>query len=136
MKSKIIYFCGKCNREFDSEYFCQEHEKECGVLHSHICDKCGKETKYSKDRDVDHGYTESSLWTFTPNHYRAGYGSKLDGSEFVLHLCDDCLCEFVTSCVHVERIRNSGSNTYYDYPDDYEDEYLEADDVDEGGIER
>lgn len=118
MRVHSTYHCEKCNIEFYSEYQCIEHEKECGVLHKHICDKCGKITEYSNDHQSDFWFRKNECWTFQPNHYRAGYGSKLDGSEFVLNVCDDCLFEFITSCVHEERIRNSGSNTYYDYPDD------------------
>lgn len=122
MNIKSIYSCEKCYKDFDYEYQCKDHEKECGVQHLHVCDKCGKETHYSKDKDVDQGYTENSLWTLTPNHYRAGYGSGLDGSEFVLNLCDDCMCGIVYNCKHKERLLNSGSNSYYDYPDDHYDE--------------
>lgn len=119
MKINEIYSCEKCEKEYKYKFECEEHERECGVMHSHFCDKCGKETKYSKDRDYDHGYVESSLWTLTPNHHRAGYGSRMDGSEFVIDICDDCLYDFVHSCKNVERLLNSGSNTYYDYDDDY-----------------
>jgi hypothetical protein len=114
----IMYQCEKCDDKFNSEDYCLEHEKECKLLYTHLCDKCGKNTEYAKESKYSESYIEESLWTFTPNHYRAGYGSRLDGSEFILNLCDDCLCEFVASCVHEKRIKNSGSNTYYDYPDE------------------
>jgi hypothetical protein len=114
---KQLWQCEKCDEKFSSKEHCLEHEQECKLLCIHTCDKCGKVTEYIKINKYDSDYVENKCWTFTPNHYRAGYGSKLDGSEFVLHLCDDCLYEFVSSCVHEERICNTGSNTYYDYPD-------------------
>lgn len=111
MLVKNTYCCEKCNEEFASEYICDKHEKECGVLHKHICDKCNKTTMYSLDDKHHEWYLSNECWTLTPNHYRAGYGSKMDGSEFVINICDDCLYEFITNCVHEERLLDSGSNT-------------------------
>lgn len=122
---KSSYCCGKCSEEFDSEYSCQIHEKECGVLHKHICDKCGKITEYSYDDNSEIWWEKNKCWTLTPNHYRAGYGSKMDGSEFVINICDDCLHGFIHTSVHEERMMDSGSNSgsysnYYTCDDDIE----------------
>jgi hypothetical protein len=119
---RTLWQCEKCDEKFIHEEQCLEHEQECKLEVEHNCDKCGKVTIYVKNNSWDVSHIEESCWTFTPNHYRAGYGSRLDGSEFVLNLCDDCLYDFIVGCAHEERIRNSGSNCYYDYPDDYKDD--------------
>lgn len=121
MKINNTYECEKCEEKFDSEYECIEHEKECRVLHNHICDKCGKETNYSLDDNHPEWWKKNEVWSLTPNHYRAGYGSKMDGSEFVIDICDDCLYEFITSSVHEKRLLDSGSNSgSYDMEEYYE----------------
>ncbi|QWU14312.1 hypothetical protein SAMN04487895_101615 [Paenibacillus sophorae] len=122
MKINNTYECEKCNETFSNEYQCTEHEKECGVLHTHICDKCGKETKYSLDDNHSEWYLQNEVWELSPNHYRAGYGSKMDGSEFVINVCDDCLFDFIKSCVHEKRLLDSGSNTGYYSLDEYYNE--------------
>jgi hypothetical protein len=121
MKINNTYECEKCGESFGYEYQCSEHEKECGVLHEHTCDKCGKETRYSLNDNHSDWHMKNEVWTLSPNHYRAGYGSKMDGSEFVINICDDCLHEFIMSCVHEKRLLDSGSNTgSYDMSEYYE----------------
>lgn len=136
MKINNTYECENCNQSFTNEFQCLEHEKECGVLHKHVCDKCGKETLYSEDDHHPKWYLKNEVWTLRPNHYRAGCGSKMDGSEFVIDICDDCLYEFIKSCVNEKKLLNSGSNAwdcdineyYSDFLDEEESGYhLEVD---------
>lgn len=78
------------------------------------CDKCLKDIKYTtKDEyDPDFVYAANQCWSIHLG--RAGYGSKLDGSEINFDICDDCLIEFIQSFSWEgkERAFNSGSNQY------------------------
>lgn len=84
------------------------------------CDKCGSEIRYSNERADGEGnnFNGSDLvkknrcWSIRMG--RAGYGSKLDGSEVNFDICDDCLVDFVRTFKYKERIYKSGSNYYYD----------------------
>ena len=48
-----------------------------------ICNKCGKNDVGTEDIDV-----------------KFEYGSGFNMMKFSLHLCDDCIEDFVESCVH------------------------------------
>jgi hypothetical protein len=122
------YYCEKCNAEFHWEDDCLEHEKNCGVLKVFCCDKCDKKIEYTTENEHDPAFDfkYNECWIFTPNHYRAGYGSGLEGCEFKLKLCDDCLIEFIKTFKNQDHIWNSGSNVGWDayekYIEDLEDE--------------
>jgi len=77
-----------------------------------ICDKCGKELEYTTENEYDKGFdfAYNECWSFRPNHHRAGYGSRFDGSEIILDLCDNCLYEFVDTFKFKNRIMDTGSN--------------------------
>jgi hypothetical protein len=74
------------------------------------CDKCGKIIEYIPNNRYDF-VEENQCWSFKTG--RAGYGSKLDGSDVNFDLCDDCLYEFINTFKYKDRIFNSGSNCYY-----------------------
>lgn len=77
-----------------------------------ICDKCGKEIEYAPKGNYGENGTHG-CWNIYLG--RAGYDSKLDGSEINFDLCDDCLYDFIHTFNEEgrERVLNSGSNTWY-----------------------
>lgn len=107
---KIKWYCEKCNSEFDHKQECIQHEEKCNPVVTHVCSKCGKTESYgSEDEDAwlkDEGWHKISLG-------RMGYGSSLDGSDVNFELCDECLCDYISTFAHKEDIYNSGSNCYY-----------------------
>jgi len=115
MLEKAQYVCEKCEKEFNSERECGDHEKNCQVIHRFLCDKCGKTIEYCLDIESDNFNT---YWNSEECHRidlgRPGYGSGLDGCEVNFNLCDDCLIELINSFTIEgrEKVINSGSNQY------------------------
>lgn len=118
MKEIKFYYCEKCDKEFNNEFQCLEHEKQCGVKNKFICYKCDKRIEYTTNNEYDDNFdfNYNECWILSPNHYRAGYGSKLDGCEFKLNLCDDCLIDFIKTFTYEgqEKVFNTGSNCELD----------------------
>lgn len=110
------YICEVCGEEFNTSQQCTRHEKNCNPLSEHYCYKCGKKESW-KIKDQDAWVKEEAWHRF--NNGRAGYGSRLDGSDIEFELCDNCLYHYVNSFEKPDLIHNSGSNCYYD---DCEDE--------------
>lgn len=118
---KTKYFCETCGEEFNTEKGCIRHEKECDPIEYHTCTKCGESKSWTKRNDGQGHYIEGWHKIYLG---RQGYGSNLDGSDVNFELCDQCLCEYIETFIHKEDIYNSGSNSYYD-PDDCFDDYQE-----------
>lgn len=59
----------------------------------HYCNNCGKTEIIDDDMDNEDAFIASNKWHLLGRMYNrhAGYGSKLDGENIVLELCDDCL---------------------------------------------
>ena len=108
---EIEYFCEMCKQKFTNATECITHEKECQKKENFTCDKCGKTIEYIRDKELG---KEQACWKLQPNHYKAEYGSILDGCQFILKLCDDCLANFINTLQPEAkaRIYNSGSNVY------------------------
>lgn len=89
-----------------------------------ICDKCAKEIEYTTKDECsdDFDFAANECWEIRLG--RAGYGSRLDGSEVNFDLCDDCLVDFVNTFYKEgkERVHNSGSNAWYGDDEDLEDD--------------
>jgi hypothetical protein len=90
----------------------EEHEKNCGVLHQFICDKCGEVIEYSDDVYSSHYSEREECHRF--NEGQAGYGSGFDGCDIAFDLCDYCLSELVKSFTWEGQaaLYNSGSNRH------------------------
>lgn len=118
------YWCEKCGEDFSNRDKCLDHEKKCNPIVIFKCDKCGKTIKYSKNKNEYYSkQMKNRCWSIDLG--RAGYGSRLDGSDIDFDLCDDCLIEIINSFTPegIEKIKNSGSNTYYE--DEWEDDDID-----------
>ena len=89
------YICEKCNEEFFNEDDCREHELNCNVVHTFVCDKCEKVIEYSNDYKDELSFKASECWQIDLG--AGGYGSKLDCCNVRFNLCDDCLLKIIKS---------------------------------------
>jgi hypothetical protein len=62
------------------------------------CIKCGKEIKLIYEPEKDYP-PERCLWEGgVVERIFAGFGSKLDGNEYIITVCDECLTSFGEVC--------------------------------------
>lgn len=111
MKTKEIFICEKCDKEFIDKSSCLNHEKLCETMINFKCDKCGNVTSFNPNDEF--AFAEvNRCWPFDKG--RAGYGSWLDGSDIKFNLCDACLYVFIKSFTPdgQDKVFNSGSNLY------------------------
>lgn len=68
-------------------------EKTVKTVDNIYCDSCGQSTKQFEDSDPDFATLEA-CW---------GYGSKYDGTQYEIHLCEDCFTDILDS---IKKTRN------------------------------
>lgn len=72
-----------------------------------VCQKCGIHTVWH-GCDFNASHVQNQCHTLQSG--RAGYGSKLDGCEITIMVCDECLVEWISTFKLKNEIYNSGSN--------------------------
>ena len=92
----VNWKCEKCERVFVNRYECMVHEESCGVKKKFTCGKCGKTTEYSSDPTGNEWMLDNQCHLLKTG-VSVGYGSKLDGCNIEIPLCDDCLFKMVES---------------------------------------
>ena len=48
-EDELVWYCEKCDTEFESESQCAKHEKKCTKKSSNSCYRCGREGHYSSE---------------------------------------------------------------------------------------
>jgi len=91
---KKIYICEKCDKCFDDEQECLNHEESCNpqvVMICHRCTKAGSWYKYDPNAYIK----ENQFHTIDLG--KLGYGSRFDGCRISFDICDSCLEDFLDS---------------------------------------
>lgn len=91
IKSKFI--CEECELDFEHAKDCIEHEKDCGRMKSFTCECCG-EARHWSPRDFSENIFNENI-SHSIDMGEMSYGSKLDGEDIRVKICDECLCEWL-----------------------------------------